>query len=316
MDIVITGSVSYDFMMNFHGSFADRIKPERIYSPSLSFLVNSLTRQFGGTACNIAHSLKLLGERPIILGSIGSDGDEYLAYLKKKHISTRYIRKYARTRTCSYFVITDSKNNQISVFYTGTLKHDRTFRIHDISDKPSFVIISPTDPNAMNSYVRECKTQNIPYMYSPAFQTEILSKQELLDGIEACSVLIGNNSEIALIEEKIGVSHEELRVIAPIVVTTLGSKGSIVETRYESIHCFPAQPRRVVDPTGAGDAYRAGFIHGFVRTYDVTVCAQIGSISAVYAIETYGSQNHTFTLNEFHKRYKENFHHDYSKIKK
>lgn len=310
--VVVTGSLSYDYIMNFSGKFADRIMPEKIHQISLSFLVDTLKREFGGTAGNIAYTLHLLGLDPEILSVGGNDFEPYFLFLKKRGIRTDGISIDKRTATSSYFVVTDRDDNQIGSFYVGATKYASGISISSyIADTPhSFVIIAPTDPAAMNAYVRECRAAGIPYMYDPAFQIGTFSPDDLRDGLGGAAILIGNDYEIALIEEKLGISHEELIMMVPVTVTTLGAKGSIIETRKESIHVRPAKPKRVVDPTGAGDAYRAGFLAGYVRGYDLPTCGRMGSVAAVYTVEKYGTVTHTFTTGEFAVRYRENFNED------
>lgn len=304
MDIIVTGSLGYDYIMDFPGRFADRIMPEKIHALSLSFLVDTLSKQFGGTGANIAYTLKLLGVEPQVLACAGGDFDEYRTHLHAHGISTYGITIHKKEKTSSYFVITDQDDNQIGSFYVGAMKHASRL---SIPPGDHFVVIAPNDPKAMVRYVRECRDYELPYLYDPAFQIGMFSPDELKTGIEGAALLIGNDYEIALIEDRLGITHEELIVMVPAVITTLGAKGSIIETRKEAIHVKPAKPRNTCDPTGAGDAYRAGFLAGYRRGYDLATCGQMGSTAAAYTVETYGTQTHTFTKEEFIARYKENF---------
>ena len=339
MNVIVTGSLGYDYIMDFPGRFADRIMPEAIHKISLSFLVDKLSKQFGGTAGNIAYSLKLLGIEPTILSDAGNDFAPYKEFLTKNKISTKAIFEAKDVTTSSYFVVTDQDDNQIGSFYIGAMQHTKELVLqkyleggrlkrrasHDSfkvkHENKSFVIIAPNDPNAMKQYVKECQKLNIPYLYDPAFQIDVFTPEELREGIEKAAIFIGNDYEIALVEKKLEISHEELLVMGPIVITTLGSKGSIIETRKDAIHIKPAGVKSVSDPTGAGDAYRAGFLagylkavsprpalgHGALRADELVVCGQMGSVAAAYTVELYGTQTHTFTKKEFAKRYKENF---------
>lgn len=303
MKVVVTGSISYDYIMNFPGQFADRIMPDKIHQISLSFLVETLEKRFGGIAGNIAYTLNLLGEEPTILAAAGKDFAPYKAFLKRHKISSSFIKIHKNVSTSSYFVVTDKEDNQIGAFYVGAQKYASRLSLPECS----FAVISPTDPKAMKKFVADCRSRNISYLYDPAFQIATLSSSDLRDGIESAKILIGNDYEIAFIEKKLDISHEELILMVPVLVTTLGSKGSIIETRTEAIHVKPAKPKSITDPTGAGDAYRAGFLAGYLRNFDLAVCGQIGSVAAVYAVESYGTINHHFTKKEFIKRYKENF---------
>jgi len=162
-------------------------------------------------------------------------------------------------------------------------------------------------PTAMKKYVTECKKFQKPYLYDPAFQIDNFTAEELRDGITGAKILIGNDYEIALIEQKLEITHEKLVTIVPILVTTLGAKGSVIETKSDRIYSKSAKPKNVIDPTGAGDAFRAGFIVGYLRGYGLSVCGQMGAVAAAYTVEKYGTQTHAFTRAEFIKRYYENY---------
>ena len=305
MNVVVTGSLSFDYIMDFSGRFSDRIMPDKIHKISLSFLVDTLNKQFGGTAGNIGYTLKLLGINPLITAAAGNDFTAYKNFLSSHNILTKYISIHKDLPTSSYFVITDSDDNQIGSFYMGAMKYATRLTISGASD---FVLITPNDPEAMKQYISQCKKRSLLYLYDPAFQIGNFTADELWEGITGAKIFIGNDYEMSLIEHKLEISHNKLLTMIPICITTLGAKGSLVETKDESIHCKPAKPEKIIDPTGAGDAYRAGFIAGYLRGYDLKICGQMGSVAAVYTVETYGTQTHTFTRTDFIKRYKENFH--------
>ncbi len=311
MNILVTGSLGYDYIMNFSGRFADRIMPEKMHKISLSFLADKLNKQFGGTAGNIAYSLKLLGVDPQIISVAGNDFLPYKEFLLSKYIDVSHISIYEKEPTSCYFVVTDTDNNQIGTFYVGAQKYASklslaTFLQGDPLEK--FVVISPQDPTSMKKFVRECQDLKLPYLYDPAFQIATFTKSELREGITGAEILIGNDYEIDLITNTLDISHEELLVIGPkVVITTLGSKGSIIESRNDAIHIKPAKVKKTSDPTGAGDAYRGGFLAGYLKGYDLSTCGQMGSVAAVYTVEKYGTVTHHFTKQEFIRRYKENY---------
>lgn len=311
MNVIITGSLGYDYIMNFSGKFADRIMPDNLHKISLSFLADKLNKQFGGTAGNIAYSLKLLGINPKILSVAGNDFSSYKEFLEKKNIATDGILIRKEEPTSCYFVVTDQDNNQIGTFYVGAQKYASklslsTFLQGDPLEK--FVVISPQDPTAMKKFVKECQTLHVPYLYDPAFQIATFTKEVLREGIIGAEILIGNDYEIDLITNTLEISHEELLVMGPkVVITTLGSKGSIIESRNDAIHIKPAKVKNTSDPTGAGDAYRSGFLAGYVGKFDLETCGRMGSIAAAYTVEKYGTVTHTYTKKEFINRYKENF---------
>lgn len=305
--ILVTGTLGYDYIMDFPGVFADRIMPDKIHKISLSFLVDKLSKNFGGTAANIAYTLKLMGLEPLIASPAGDDFAPFAGFLKKHKIQTTGIVLHKDVATGAYFVVTDKEDNQIGSFYLGATKFAKDIDISRYKTKKPFVIVAPTDPSAMMRYVADALTLGLPYLFDPAFQIGSLTEEQLRTGIEHAAIFIGNDYEIALAEQKLGITHEDLRVMVPIVITTLGSKGSIVETRFESMHIKPAKIKKLADPTGAGDAYRGGFIAGYVQKLPLDVCGQMASVAAAYAIEHYGTINHMYTSQDFKKRYTENY---------
>ena len=307
MNVFIVGSLAFDYIMGFSGRFADRIMEDKIHSLSLSFLVDNLKKQHGGTGANIAYTLKLLGINPYLLACSGNDFSSYKAFLKKQKISTEYIKENKELATSSYFGITDHDNNQIGSFYVGAMKDASKLSLHLVKQPIDFVVIAPTDPKAMTKAVKECRALKLPYLYDPAFQIATFSKSELEEGLLGAKMFIANDYEMNLVQDKLEMSHEEIVARVPIVVTTIGGKGSIIETRTDSIHVKPAKIKKVLDPTGAGDCYRAGFLAGFLRNYPLDICGKMGSVAAVYTVEKYGTQTHTFTKGEFIRRFEENF---------
>lgn len=306
MNIVVTGSMGFDYIMDFPGKFSDRIMPDKIHQLSLSFLVDKLSKQYGGTAGNIAFSLKLLNTEPTILAVAGNDFAPYQTFLQKHNIETSNIKIVDDISTGSYFVITDKEDNQIGSFFAGAIKYADSLSVLNFP-KNDLVIIAPNDPNAMKKYVKECKENSIKYLYDPAFQIENFSNEELLSAIVGAEIFIGNDYEIALVEKKLGISHTELLSKCKVIITTLGSKGSVIESEGKNIQIGCAKVLNVVDPTGAGDAYRSGFVSGLVRKYPLMVCGQMGAVAAAYAVENYGTVNHNYSPADFITRFKENF---------
>lgn len=307
MKVLITGSLGYDYIMSFPGRFADRIMPDRLHQISLSFFADTLTKNLGGTAGNLAYTVKLLGGEPYIVAAAGNDFSEYKTFLERHQIATEGILIVAHEPTGSYHVVTDRDDNQIGAFYAGATTYNKELSLQGESLK-TFVVIGPNDPEAMRKFVRECRENKLRYMYDPAFQIDAMTPDDLRAAVEASELVIGNDYEIALMEEKLEVSHEELILMGPkAVITTLGAKGSIIETRFDAIAIKPATPKSVKDPTGAGDAYRAGFLVGYCRGFDWETCGRMGSVAAAYTVERFGTITHHFTVEAFAKRYKENY---------
>ena len=295
---IVTGTLGYDYIMNFPGKFVDRIMPDKIHQLSLGFLVNTLKKQFGGTGGNVAYTTKLLGLDPILIAPGGKDFTKYMAFLKKNGIDTSGIRTFRDVDTGAYFVTTDMEDNQIGSFYLGAMKYAHTLLL----PKANFVVIASNTPLALASYVKQCVAKKMRYLYDPAFQIGELPIDELRDGITHAEIFIGNDYEIALTEKRLNISRAQLLKMVPIVITTLGSKGSRVESHGKTIKIAPAKAKAVIDPTGAGDAYRGGFVAGYLRTFDLQTCGQMGSIAAVYTVEKYGTITHSFTKPAFEKR--------------
>lgn len=306
-NIVVTGSLGMDYIMDFPGRFSDRIMPEKIHQISLSLLVPKFVKLFGGTAGNISYTLKLLRANPLILSSAGDDFASYRKFLRSKHLDVSNIALHKDLPTGAYFVITDKENNQIGAFSTGAMKYDSTLRIQKVKSDFSFVAITPTTPKAMLSYVLECRKFKYPYLFDPAFQIGSFKPKELLLGISGCQILIGNDYEISLIRRTLQCSHQDLLKRTPILITTLGAKGSLIESKGQKIKISSVKVSKVIDPTGAGDAYRGGFLAGYVRGWSLKTCGQMASLAAGFCVEQYGTMNHHYSRLKFQKRYRENF---------
>ncbi len=310
MSVLVTGTLGFDYIMDFPGRFSDRIMPEKIHKISLSFFVDKLSREFGGTAGNIAYSLSLLGITPFVLASAGKDFSPYKKFLESKNISTKNIFINKKLLTGSYFVVTDQTDNQIGSFYQGAAKKNKSLSIKQIAsnNQVDIAVIAPNDPAAMRKYIKECLEINLPYLFDPAFQIDDFSTSELKREISGAKIFIGNDYEIGLVQKKLKVPHRDLLEMVPILITTLGNKGSVIETSKRKINIEPAKPKNTSDPTGAGDAYRAGFLAGFLQGLPLQTCGQMGSVAAVYTVEKYGTMTHKYSVVEFARRYKENFH--------
>lgn len=301
--ILLSGSLAYDYIMNFPDSFRHHILPDQIHILNVCFVVDQLEKNFGGTAGNIAYTMKLLGGEPIALGVLGTDGESYQKHLSDSGIDTTQIKTSDQKLTASAYVTTDQDDNQITAFYSGAGDEAAELSIGDVSETPSFAIISPTKKEAMIRHAKECYERRIPFCFDPGQQITALSPQEVMMLVGQAKFLIGNDYEIKLIEQKTGWDEQELLNHVEVLIKTLGEKGSVVLTKEETIDILPCPPTSMDDPTGAGDAYRAGFFTGHTKGLDLKTCGQIGSVAAAYAIEHYGTQNHAFTIEEFRKRY-------------
>jgi adenosine kinase len=307
MKLLITGSIAYDYLMTFPGHFKDHILAEHLDRLSLSFLVDSMIRRRGGIAANIAYTLGLLGERTMVMATVGEDFDDYRAWLEENNVDTSAIKTIPGMFTASFFVTTDQDNAQIASFYTGAMAHAKELHIADIANRPELVMISPNDPEAMVQYARECQQLSIPYLYDPSQQIVRLSPSSLREGIKGCLALFANDYELGLIVEKTGMDLETIIRYATFIIITRGEYGADIYTKHDLITIPAVPPCGVADPTGVGDAFRGGFLKGYLHNLSLERCGQIGTLVATYCLENYGTQGHRFNLAEFIERFKEHF---------
>ena len=308
MRIFVTGSIANDYIMVFPGRFRDHILPDKMHVLSVSFLVNSLTRLRGGTGANISYNLGLVKERPVLVGTVGEDFGEYRAWLEDHGVDCGAVRVIAGEHTASCFINTDLQDNQITAFYPGAMAQASSVSILEAGATPGdLVLIAPNDPTAMNRYVTECIESGIPYLYDPSMQLPRLEKADLEKGCRGARILAGNDYEFGMMADKLGVAEADLRRMVPITVMTRGEAGALITVEDQEFDIPSAKPKAVVDPTGAGDAFRAGFVLGMRRGWPWPVVGRVASLTGVYAIEHRGPQNHSYTLDEFRNRYRENF---------
>ncbi len=309
MRILVTGSIAYDYIMVFPGRFRDHILPDKMHVLSVSFLVDSLQRRRGGTGANIAYNLALLGERPVVVGTVGEDFGEYRDWLESAGVDTSGVRVIADEHTASCFINTDLQDSQITAFYPGAMAKAATISLIDDLKATSddIVVIAPNDPAAIERYTTECKAAGIPYLYDPSMQLPRMTKEQLLDGCQGAKIIAGNDYEFGMMAEKMGISEPDLRRSAPITVMTLGEAGALITVDGEEFQIPPSKPRQVVDPTGGGDAFRAGFIRGMQLGLSWPVTGRLAALTAVHAVEHPGPQQHGYSLEEFLSRYVENY---------
>jgi adenosine kinase len=303
--IVVTGSLAYDYIMDFPGYFKDHILPEKVHMLTVSFLVDSMRRMRGGVAGNIAYSLALLGERPAVVATAGEDFSEYRNWMLRHGIDADGIVEIADEFTASCFINTDKANNQIVAFYTGAMARSKDLSLEGMDlGADDLVVISPTDPDAMSRYADECRRMAVPFLFDPGKQTPRLDSEQILAGLTGASVLVGNDYEFAMLAKKIGWSEQDLIASAPLTVVTRGEQGSTIYCADGSEVEIPIAPvSEVRDPTGAGDAYLAGLVFGIARNLPLTITGRVAALTSAYAIEHRGGQEHSFTLADFVERY-------------
>jgi adenosine kinase len=307
MDILLTGSVAYDYLMTFPGLFKEQILPERLESISLSFLVESMSRQRGGVAPNIAYTMALLGTRPRVMATVGEDFGEYRAWLDSKGVDTSLMEIVPGVFTASFFATTDQASAQIASFYPGAMGHASKQSLRDLPSKPELVLVSPNEPGAMTKFAAEARDLGIPYLYDPSQQVLRLEGEELARDMEGAHFLFCNDYEFGLISKKTGWSLDQILEHVNFLVITRGKDGADLYTGGESVHIPTVPEDEIVDPTGVGDAFRGGFLAGYSRGLDWKMCGQIGSLAAVYCLEQNGPQSHAYTREEFVNRFRKHF---------
>ncbi|MFC1502724.1 carbohydrate kinase family protein [bacterium] len=305
MNVIVTGSIAFDYLMSFNGRFSEHFLPDKLDSISVSFLVDSLKKRRGGCAANLA----LLGEKPLLVGAVGKDFTEYGEALKKIGVDISGLLERPDEYTASFFANSDSNGNQIASFYTGAMKHAKNISVKRLWDQNTVMaIVAPDDPDAMRNHVLGLREIDASYIYDPGQQIVLLSGEDLKDGTQGAKMLILNDYELEMFKNKTGLKKDEdILEWVPTIIVTLGEKGSKIITGTEKYHIPIASPREVLDPTGVGDAYRAGLIKGMVHGLSWETAGRMGSLAAAYVLETDGPQNHTYTIQTFVQRYRQLF---------
>lgn len=306
--IVVTGSLAYDHIMSMPGRFKDQIMPDKLHLLNVSFIMNTFRQEFGGTGGNIAYGLSLLNTHCVLVAAAGGDFYLYKKHLANvKNIDLLGVKIFKKDKTARGFVTTDRDDNQIWGFYEGAMKNSSKILLKPYLNKGSLLMVAPNDPVAMMSYVNEAVNLKVPYIFDPAFNISHFTLSDLKKAVKNSDILIGNDYEITLIKRRLKLSSANLLKNCHLLITTLGSKGSVIESENENIRIPSAVAQNESDPTGAGDAYRAGFLAGYVRNLSLKICGRMGALAAVYTVEKYGTQTHKFTLSQFQQRYLENF---------
>ncbi|MGJ3238911.1 MAG: carbohydrate kinase family protein [Anaerolineae bacterium] len=307
-DIVVTGSIAYDYLMRFPGSFKEHIVTEALQQVSLSFLVDDMTKHWGGVAANIAFNMAKLGVRPRLMGTVGRDFSEYRTWLEDVGVDTSTVRQHYDVFTASFFCNTDNENNQIASFYSGAMAKSVDYALADMAGNtsPDLVIISPSDPQAMTNLTNECRERGLKFVYDPSQQIARMDGATLKHDMEDAHLLIINQYESNMVMKKTGMTLDDLRTKIDLLVITHGGDGSEIYTNDDIIKVPAFPPEQIIDPTGAGDAYRAGFISGLSKDLPLELCGQIGALCATYVLEHNGPQSKNYTVEDFIARFRQN----------
>ena len=310
MDIVVTGSIAYDYLMRFPGKFKDHLLADNLHQISVSFLVDQMTRHWGGTAANIAYNLALMGQKPRLMGAVGKDFSDYRTWLESAGVDTSPVMVEDEVFTASFFANTDEENNQIASFYGAAMAYARNYTLAStVKGTPDYVIISPNDPVAMRQLADECHERKIPFMYDPSQQLPRTDPDTMRRAIQQCHTLIVNEYEWGMLENKTGLKRGDVLNSVTALIITQGKKGAeiFVDGQFYNIPVFPLPDGEIVDPTGVGDAFRSGILCGIRYGWPWEVAGRVGALCSAYALERVGTQNHKYTLAEFVTRYRTAF---------
>jgi adenosine kinase len=306
-EVVISASIAYDYLMSFGGSLADHILPDKTHVISVSFLVDSLRRYRGGVAGNICYNLSLLGVRPTLVGAVGSDFGPYRQDIEALGIDTSELLQCDDHLTASAFMMADMKSNQIASFYPGPAEHAQQIDAKALGDRVPYALLGATGPETMRKHTRQFGEASCKLIYDPAFQIILLTDEDLTEGIDCAWAVIGNDYEFAMMERKTGLSIDAIAERCEMVVVTYGEHGSELRMNGCCVRVPAAPTRGVKDPTGAGDAYRAGLIKGLLLEQSPEIVGRIAGLTAVHAVEHVGPQEHQYTPDEFVHRFDEAF---------
>ena len=308
MKIAITGSVAYDYIMSYPGEFKEMLIADQLDKISVSFLVDSMSRHRGGVATNIAYTLALLGETPILVAAAGNDFTEFGNTLSDVGVDLSGVVVQNDVHTASFFVTTDRDNNQIATFYAGAMARAGEVTLAGVLKDPvDLVVISPNDPVAMDQYVSECNAGGTPYLYDPSQQVARTDGETLKRGVSGATMLIVNEYEYSALQNKTGLTHENMAAMVETIIVTFGEQGAMIYTQDGETQIPAVSPDNIVDPTGVGDAFRSGLLKGIANDWPLELSAKVGALAATYVLEQLGTQNHSFSRDGFVARFRQHF---------
>jgi len=306
MSALICGSLAYDTIMVFPDQFKNHILPDKVHILNVSFLVPRMRREFGGCAGNIAYNLKMLGGDPLPMAAVGQDFAPYRAHLIERGISLAQVREFGDQFTPQCFITTDLDNNQITAFHPGAMSSSHECHVRDVADV-EFGIVAPDGREAMLQHVDEFAARGVPFIFDPGQAMPLFNGEEFRSMISKATYVIVNDYESELLQQRTGWSAAEIAAKVQAYIVTQGPRGSFIHADGETIEIPPARERQIVDPTGCGDAYRAGLIFGIMRKLDWKTVGRIASLMGALKIEHPGTQNQRFTYAEFAAEFEQQF---------
>lgn len=306
MSALICGSMAYDTIMVFHDKFKHHILPEKIHILNVSFLVPVMRREFGGCAGNIAYNLKLLNEEPLIMATVGHDFEPYAQWLAQSQLSSEFIQILDNHYTGQAYITTDEEANQITAFHPGAMNSSHLNSV-PTDRQISIGIVSPDGKEGMQLHAEQFAELDIPFIFDPGQGMPMFNGEELLKFIDQATWVTLNDYESELMQERTGLSLEQMAERVDALIITLGAQGSQIYTHGQCITIPAAKPKAILDPTGCGDAYRAGLLYGLMNELDWETTGRVASLMGAIKIEHNGTQNHAFDMDGFKQRYHDNF---------
>ena len=302
MSILICGSMAFDTIMVFKDQFENHILPESIHKLSVAFYVPELRKEFGGTAGNIAYNLKLLNEDPVIMATVGNDFSNYFEWLNQNTINISHIKEIKSLYTAQAYITTDLSDNQITAFHPGAMVESHQNKIKDAKNI-CMAIIAPDGKEGMMNHAAECKALNIPFMFDPGQGLPMFNREELLKFIDDATYIAVNDYEATLLSEKTSLSTEEISKKVEAFIVTLGAEGSMIYAGNKTYKIDPIKIEDPIDPTGCGDAYRAGLLYGISKKWDWQSIGRLASVMGAIKIQSQGGQNHSPTRDDIETLY-------------
>jgi adenosine kinase len=306
MSALICGSLAYDTIMVFPDQFKKHILPDKVHILNVAFLVPKMRREFGGVAGNISYNLKLLGENPFPMATVGDDFGPYREHLESLGISLRYVRHMEGEYTPQAFITTDIDDNQITAFHPGAMQHSYLNRVED-TDGIKVGIVAPDGKRAMIQHSQDFVRAGIPHIFDPGQGMTLFNGDELRQFIIEAKYIVLNDYEFQLLKEKTGLDGDEIASQVEALIVTLGAEGSVLRTRESEEVISPVKPDDVQDPTGCGDAFRSGLIYGLLNDLDLVTACRIGSVMGAIKVAQQGPQNHNPTFDDIQDRFFEAF---------
>ncbi|MEM7588419.1 MAG: carbohydrate kinase family protein [Acidobacteriota bacterium] len=306
--VIVTGSLAFDQIMVFPGSFKDHILPDKLHIINISFLVSEMRKQRGGCAGNIAYTLALLGHDARVVAAAGNDFDAYDEWMREQGVDMDGVETFADETTASCHITTDQDDNQITGFFVGAMARAGELSLKErMGDRPALCIVAPDDPGAMMRHCQEAREAALPFLFDPSFQVTAMDGESLTAAARGAAMLVVNDYEYAVFLKKTGRDDDTIFDLVDMVIVTLGGEGSKIRRKGQDDLLIPAAKAELTDPTGAGDAFRAGFVAGLMRGHELEICGRMGSVTSAYVVELSGTQSHAYTQEAFERRYADNF---------